>query len=147
MSKGDLVRVFFDADVLIAGSASTSGASHLLLRLSEAGVIRGFTCAQARREVERNLASKLPLALPVFRALLTAAQVRVTPDPTVDPSGGLLPTVHPDDTPILMAAAVCECHYLATFNLRHYRGHGLGVSVLRPGDIVERVKRTLLNMA
>lgn len=147
MSKGDLARVFFDADVLIAGSASTSGASHLLLRLSEAGVIRGFTCAQALREVERNLTSKLPLALPVFRALLTAAQVRVARDPAVDPAGGLLPTVHPDDAPILMAAANCECHYLATFNLRHYRGHGLGVSVLRPGDILERIKYTLLNMA
>jgi hypothetical protein len=67
------VRVFVDADVLFAGSASTTGASHLVLQLSELGIIRAFTSRQARDEVERNLTRKLPAALPAFRALANAA--------------------------------------------------------------------------
>jgi len=50
-------KVFIDADVLIAGSASTRGASHIVLQLSELTVIEGVISLQVKREAERNLQS------------------------------------------------------------------------------------------
>ncbi len=52
--------VFSDADALLAGSASTTGAAHLLLCLSELGVIKGTTSIQAKDEAQRNLSKKIP---------------------------------------------------------------------------------------
>jgi predicted nucleic acid-binding protein len=73
------LRVFVDSDVLLAGSASTTGASHLILQLSELGLIDAVGSEQVRREVERNLKRKLPAALPDFR-LLAGAAVRWVDD-------------------------------------------------------------------
>jgi hypothetical protein len=39
--------VFFDSDVMIAGSASASGASFALLHLAELGLIKGYVSARA----------------------------------------------------------------------------------------------------
>ena len=48
-------RLFFDADALIAGSASTTGAAHILLHLSDLTLVEGLTSLQAKTEAARNL--------------------------------------------------------------------------------------------
>jgi hypothetical protein len=68
-----LVRVFYDADVLIAGAAPTSGASHILPQLPELTLIECVTSPTAVAEAERNIATKLPAASSVFRKILAAA--------------------------------------------------------------------------
>ena len=143
MPPADRLRVFFDADVLIAGAASTTGASHVLLRLSEFGLFEGVTCGQVLRECERNLEAKLPGALPVFRALVTAAAITVTPEAAPDVLDRLRGQAHDDDLPILAAAVVSECAYLTTFNLRHYRATSGQIAITRPGDLVARLRRAL----
>ena len=60
-------RVFIDTDVLIAGSYSTTGASYIILHLSDLTIIEGLISQQVRVEAERNLQDKLPNALPIFR--------------------------------------------------------------------------------
>ena len=62
------IRVFFDADVLMAGSISSSGASHILLRLCEYTVLKGLTSQQAVAEAARNLQEKMPEGLPFSSA-------------------------------------------------------------------------------
>ena len=74
-----LVRVFCDADVLIAGAASTRGASHILLQLSELTLIDCVSSPAAIAEAERNIAEKLPAASSAFRKILAAA-VDVVPE-------------------------------------------------------------------
>ena len=66
-------RIFMDADVLIAGSASSSeyGASLLLLRLAEIILIYVLTSEQIIAEVERDLEEKIPRAIPAFRHLVS----------------------------------------------------------------------------
>ena len=96
-------RVFIDADVLIAGAASTTGASHLVLRLSELGLIDGIVSAQVVREAERNLERKVPAAIPTFRALLAAA-CQLVGDPSEDRMAALQEQADPKDVPILAAA-------------------------------------------
>jgi predicted nucleic acid-binding protein len=143
---GDRLRVFFDADVLIAGAASGTGASHLLLRLSELGLVQGVTCSQAVREAERNLREKLPAALPVFRAILAAAEITVIPDVRADSLARLQGLAHQDDLPILAAALEGKSDYLTTFNVRHYQVSGGEIRVARPGEVVARLRRVLADM-
>ena len=147
MSSTNIFRVFFDADALIAGSASSTGASHVLLRLCEAGVIRGVTCAQVVREVERNLVAKLPAALPVFRTILGVTNLDIRPDSPSPQRSSELAAVHPDDRPILISALDSRCDFLVTFNLRHYRGVTASITIATPGDVLNRVRDRLAGMA
>jgi predicted nucleic acid-binding protein len=141
------VRVFVDADVLFAGSASTTGASHLVLQLSELGIIRAFTSRQARDEVERNLTRKLPAALPAFRALANAACA-----PAVEPTSAAIRRLvagggtDPKDAPILAAAHGTECAWLLTFNVRDF-GAPKGIQVAEPGEFLAALRSRLAALA
>lgn len=131
-------RVFVDADVLFAGAAAPSqhGASLVVLRMAEITLIQAITSHQVVTEAERNLAAKLPRALPAFR-LLVERCLQVTPDPLageLTAYGGL---AHPKDLPILVAALRAECAWLTSFNLDHYR----------PGELVLRVRDRLAHLA
>ena len=134
-------RVFVDADVLFAGAAAPSehGASLTILRMAEITLIEALTCEQAISEAERNLAVKLPVALPAFR-LIVSRCLRIVFDPT---SAELAPhagRADPEDLPILVSALREGCPWLVSFNLRHFQPGVPAVSVLRPGDFVLRVR-------
>ena len=137
-------RIFVDADVLFAGSASPSehGASLVLLRMAEITLIEACISQQVLHEVERNLAEKLPQALPVFR-LIASRCLHVTPDPTPDEVQVYTGLAQASDLPILVAALQAGCPWLVTFNLRHYRPGHPAVQVLPPGDFLLRVRDLL----
>ena len=143
----DKPRVFIDADVLFAGAASPSehSASLLILRLAEITLIEAVTSQQVITEAERSLAEKLPGALPAFR-LLVARCLRVVPGPLptdLDPYQGL---ADPADLPILVAALKEGCPWLVTFNLRHFQPGHPDLTVLRPGELVLRVRDRLARL-
>jgi predicted nucleic acid-binding protein len=136
------IRVFLDSDVLLAGSASTTGASHLILQLSELGLIDTVASEQARREVERNLERKLSAALPAFR-LLAEAAVRWVDDAGVEDEDRFRGQADDKDMPILVAAVRDECQTLLTFNVRHYKPGGGAIRIERPGDFLGRLREHL----
>jgi hypothetical protein len=141
-------RIFVDADVLFAGAASPSehGASLLVLRLAEITLVEALTSEQVIAEAERNLAEKLPQALPAFR-LIASRCLRVVPDPSasdLQPYRGL---ADPADLPILVAALREGCPWLVTFNVRHFQPGHSRVAVLRPGDFLLRVRDRLARLA
>lgn len=150
MAKSSLakLRVFIDADVLFAGSASPSehGASLTLLRLAEITLIEAVASEQVITEAERNLALKLPVALPVFR-LLVARCLNVVPSPTLaelEPFTGL---AFRQDQSILAAAVLNACPWLVTFNTRHYHPGHPDVTVLAPGELVQKIRYLLSDLA
>ena len=141
-------RVFVDADLLFAGAASPSehGASLLILRMAEITLIEAFASQQAIAEAERSLTEKLPQALPAFR-LLVSRCLHVVPDPQ---PADLLPYVglaDPEDLPILVAALREGCPWLVTFNIRHFQPGHADVTVLRPGELVLRVRDRLAHLS
>lgn len=138
-------KVFFDADVLIAGSASTTGAAHILLHLSDLTLIEGITSLQAKAEATRNLQAKLPLALPAFRTIVEEA-LTIVSDPAAQDLKKFHGDSHPKDLPILVAAILHRCHYLVTFNVRHYRPDRKRIAVLKPADLVEKLRGVLANL-
>ena len=137
-------KVFVDADVLFAGAASPSehSASLVILRMGEITLIEAVTSRQAIDEAERNLAEKLPDALPIFR-LLVARSVRVTPTPTKHELAPYQGLADEKDLPILVAALREQCPWLVTFNIRHFRPGHPDVTVLRPGEFLRRVRDQL----
>ena len=46
----------------------------------------------------------------------------------------------PKDLPILVGAVREKCPWLVTFNVRHYQPGHPGVTVLRPGEFLLRVR-------
>ena len=141
-------RIFVDADVLFAGEASPSehGASLLTLRMAEITLVEAITSEQVIAEAERNLAEKLPQALPAFR-LVASRCLHVVADPStadLQPYDGLADS---EDLPILVAALREGCPWLVTFNVRHYQPGHPAVTVLRPGEFLLRVRDRLARLS
>ena len=137
-----------DADVLFAGAAGPSeqGASLLILRLGELTLIEALTCQQVVAEVERNLSVKLPRAVTAFR-LLVERCLRVVPDPSSEEVAAHEGKADPKDLPILVAAAREECLWLVTFNVRHFEPGYPDVVVLRPGELILRIRDRLAGLS
>ena len=136
----DPPRVFVDADVIIAGLRSTSGASHLLLRVGELGLLHMVTSEQVRVEVERNLTRMLPSALPAFRVLLELFEV--VPDASEAMVARLRGQGHAKDLPILGSAVESSCGLLITFNVKDFKPKR-DVVVERPSDFIARLRRRI----
>jgi predicted nucleic acid-binding protein len=137
-------RVFVDSDVLFAGaaSASTHGASLMILRLAEVTLIEAVASEQVLVEVERNLAAKLPAALTAYR-LLAERCLKIVPVPRLEelePFNGLADR---KDQSILAAAVLNQCPWLVTFNVRHFRPGHPDVVVAPPGEFIQRVRHLL----
>lgn len=127
-----------DADVLIAGLFSTKGASHALLVLAEIGLVRVAVPSAAVDEVRRNVAAKLPAALPHFERFLAGATVTVVEPGRADlarAKGG----AHPKDEPILAGAYAARARVLTTHNVRHF-ARAEGVRVVRPARLIEELR-------
>lgn len=137
-----------DADVLFAGAASPNehSASNLILRMAELTLIEAITSTQVIVEVERNLQEKMPKALPAFQ-LLVSRSLKVVNDPDPTELAEYDGLANPEDLPILVAAVLEECSLLATFNVRHYQPGQSSVTVLKPGDLVLRIRYLLAHLS
>jgi hypothetical protein len=76
--KTEPLPVCVDADVLIAGLLSRTGASHAILVLGELGLLRLVLPEAAVAEVRRNLAAKLPDVTILAAAIGGGARILVT---------------------------------------------------------------------
>ncbi len=137
-------RVFINADVLFAGAASPNehGASLVILRMAEITLIDAIASQQVLTEVERNLAAKIPAALPAFH-LLANRSLRVVPDPEPHELSRWAGQADEKDLPILVAALREQCSWLVTHNVRHFQPGHRAIVVLRPGEFLWRVREQL----
>ena len=147
MQRPPKPRVFVDADVLFAGAASPNNhiASQVVLRLAEITLIEAITSQQVTVEAERNLAAKLPQALPTFR-LLVSRCLCIVPGPQQADLSHHSGLADPKDLPILVAAMREGCQWLVTFNVRHFEPGHPAVTVVRPGNFVLHVRELLAHL-
>lgn len=140
-------RIFIDSDVLFAGSASPSenGASIVLLRMAEITLIDAVVSQQVLVEVERNLTAKIPSALSTFHHLVNRC-VTVVPSPTASEMSAYAGLADSKDLSILVAALQSKSAWLATFNIRHFQPGHPDVTVLRPGNLLLRVRGLLAHL-
>ena len=138
------VRVFFDSDVMIAGSASARGASFALLQLAELGLIKGYISVRVLEECRRNLAKKLPRAIAPFEKIVQRCVTvrRKLPD---EHSLSLASNqADKKDVPILASALETRACFLVTFNVKDYwPPNNIGLEVLTPGELLSRIRLAL----
>ncbi len=148
MPKPRKPRVFVDADVLFAGSASPSayGASLVVLRMAEITLIEVLTSQQVIAEVERNLSTKIPESLPTFRLLVDRC-LTIVSDPRREALEDHVGLADAKDLPILVAATREKCPWLVTFNIDDFQPGHPSVTVLRPGDFVLQVRGLLAHLS
>ena len=142
-----LLTLFFDANVLIAGSFSQSGASFLLLQLCELGLLKGFTCKQAIDECREAIREKLPEAEPIFEKII-ANSVEVLPNSTWPEMNELKDIAHRKDVQILAVAIKAGANYLVTFDTEDFHPDPkLGLIVCKPGELLKMIKGKLTELA
>jgi predicted nucleic acid-binding protein len=132
------VAVCLDADVLIAGLLSRTGASHAILILGEVGLLTLVLPEAVVDEVRRNLTDKLPETLPLFEEFLRSVPVRIY-RPTSHDRERARSLADLKDVPILAAAIDAGTPILVTHNVRHFRSGG-GVRVVRPRILIEEAR-------
>jgi len=136
--KTEAVSVCLDADVLIAGLLSRTGASHAILVLGEIGLLALVVPEAAVDEVRRNLSARLSETLPLFEEFLRSVPVRIY-RPTAQDRQRARSLADPKDVPILAAAVGAGSPILVTHNVRHFRS-GEGVRVVRPRTLIEEAR-------
>ena len=142
----DKPKVFVDADVIFAGAAAPTeqGASHVVLQMGEITLIDCISSEQAVKEVERNLANKIPAKLPDFH-LLVSRSLQIVGDPQPGDLAAYKGQADPKDLPILVAAMKEGCSHLLTFNVRHFTPASPKITVQPPSGFLLTV-RSLLGM-
>ena len=140
-------RVFLDANVYFAGSASPTGASALILQLILKGRLEATASRLVLREAERNLRRKRSQKdLKAFHQFLKHAKLHVIPTPPETawkPYDGI---IHPKDVPVLAAAVASKAAYLITLDRRHFLTKTVmenvpEMTILTPGDFLGELAR------
>jgi predicted nucleic acid-binding protein len=136
--KTEPVAVCLDADVLIAGLLSRTGASPAILILGEIGLLGLVLLEAVVDEVRRNLTDKLSETLPFFEEFLRSVPVRVY-RPTAQDRERARTLADQKDVPILAAAIGAGAPLLVTHNVRHFRS-AEGVRIVRPRVLIEEAR-------
>lgn len=141
-------RVFVDANVLIAGADSQSGASNAVLKMAEVGLFQLVVCKQVLDEAERNLRKKLPRSLPNFADQMARLRLEILPDPTVEQVRPWEEIIEAKDAPILCAAVASSVDRFITLNTKDFT-QGVeeqgGLTIQTPAEFVEEVRRLVTN--
>jgi len=138
-----LMKVFFDADALIAGSASNQGVSFILLQLAELELIAGLTSEQVIEECRRNLENKLPDAISTFEQIISHA-LKILDNPSIEKINKFEGCADKKDIPIFVAAVLSDADFLVTFNTKDFwPTPDVSLLVLEPGKLLQKIREQL----
>lgn len=138
-----LRKVFADANVLIAGADSRSGASSAVLLMAEIGLFRLVVSRLVLDETERNLRKKLPRALPNFAQQLAQLQLEIVPPPTNEDVWRWAQIIEAKDAPILATAVSAQVDRFVTLNSKDFTPEVAaqsGLCILSPGELVQEIR-------
>lgn len=138
-----MLRIFADANVLIADADSRSGASGAVLLLAEVGLFRLVVSRQVLDEAERNLRKKLPRALPTFAELLATVQIEIVSDPEPSAWQRWKGLIEAKDAPILEAAVAADVDRLLTLNTRDFTpkvAARSGLAIQTPAQFISELR-------
>lgn len=146
----DRLRVYIDADVLLAGIATEnpSAASRVILEASELTLLDLLASQKVLDECERNLSEVAPEE-PVLGALrqsfreVVARAVEVVDDPA---SLSSIPETDPKDVIHITSAVSHDCDFLVTYNISDYPRSHEGTTVDEPGTLVTRIREQIRDL-
>jgi predicted nucleic acid-binding protein len=136
-----------DTSALIAGLASPTGASPVILALAEGELITLVISEEVLLEAERNLQETLPRALPEYRRFLAACPLEKAVMPSAAEVAAAKEMIH-QDAPTLAAAMSFGVDYLVTLNRKHFLddpevARRSGFCIGTPGDFLAWFRKRL----
>jgi len=136
------LRVFLDSNVIISGLFLERGAPCITLDILSLNlpVLTPVTGAYNIKEVERNLAAKLPAVLPLFRSCLRTVGFEIVPLPEHKNLASLAGLTSEMDLPVLASAFLGEVDFLVTGDKREMlkiRKHNLPFTILSPAEFLD----------
>lgn len=150
-----MLRIYVDADVLLAGllSPSDHGAANVLLQLSEATILDAVASERVISEVERNLEDYV--ARSEATSLLEEsvdASLDVVPNPSPEAIDSFRGMADSKDVLHVACAIGTGCSHLVTYNLSDYPPQYSGqpvedLTVVTPGTLVRRIRTQLSGLA
>lgn len=118
MAKTGL-KLFIDANVFIAGSASPAGGSSYILKACQKGVFQSITTRLILQEAKKNIIKKLDeKALNRFIKLIKTLSLKIHPPVTT--SDDYLNIIETKDAHVLAAAIESQSDYLITLDRNHF---------------------------
>lgn len=109
------MRLFLDANVLFTAAHNPNGKAALAIELGSEGHWQLVTSNYAAEEARRNLAKKVPDALPAFASLIQGIPVVRHHIALRTPIG-----LAEKDRPVFQAALAAKATHLLTGDLKHF---------------------------
>jgi len=137
-----MMKVFLDSSVLVAASASKTGASAFVLGYCRRKKVLGYTSLDALGEAKKNVVLKLePLAQNRFAFFLKHANILLVEDPSVEETAKCEKVINAKDAPILAAAVKSPASFLLTLDRKHFlkpevMAFAKSLKILTPGEFV-----------
>ena len=151
MEPGRRCKIFLDSNVLLSGLFSDRGAPRIILDLLalDLPILAGATGRYNLMEVERNLKSKMPEALPVYHHYLPKLGLEIVPLPTLETVKSMLGTLADKDIPVLASAISCGAEYLVTGDKKDFGSlkrtqQRYNLAIVSPSEFVEKVFPSLI---
>ena len=146
MSEGQArERVFIDASVWIAASASPEGGSSVSLEICQGKRYMAVCSQRVLMEAQTNIRHKMPIAALVrFYELLAAVGPEIVSEISAEEEEAWADVVAPKDAHVLAAAVIGRANYLLTLDRKHLANDTLRAAVaplqvLLPGEFIHRV--------
>lgn len=145
-----MIRVFLDSSVLVAASASKTGATAFVLGYCRRKKILGYTSLDAIAEAKKNVILKLkPSAQNRFVFFLRCANILLTENPLVEEIAKCEKVINAKDASILAAAIKSPASFLLTLDRKHFlklevTDFAKSLKILTPGEFVFNDLRPLL---
>lgn len=139
-------RIFADANILIAGADSRSGASRAVLLLAEVGLFRLVVSRQVLDEAERNLRKKLPRALPNFAEQMSILNMEILPDPSVEEAAKWEDAIEAKDAPIIAAAVLAKVDRILSLNTKDFTkevAEKCGIPIQTPAQFIQNIREII----
>lgn len=141
-----LHRIFVDANVLIAGADSRTGASHTVLLMAEIGLYRLVVSRLVLDEADRNLRKKLPRALPNFARQMAQIELEIIPPPSDEEVQRWVEVIEAKDAPILATAVSAQVDRFLTLNSKDFTPEVAaqsGLQIMSPGEFVQEIRELI----
>jgi predicted nucleic acid-binding protein len=138
-------RIFLDSNVILSGIISEHGAPRLILDLLclDLPMLQGLMGRFNLTEIERNIAKKIPAALPVFNDYYPKLKLEVISVPAPEELAPFRGAVGDKDLPVLVSVINGQADYFVTGdkNLISQIGQkgGFPFKTVSPADLLDKM--------
>lgn len=144
-------RIFLDSNVVLSGLFSERGAPRIILDILSLKLpfIVGVTGQYNLLEIERNIARKLPAALPLYKVYYKKMNLEIIPVPSDEEMKRFAGAIARKDIPVLVSAVKGKADFLVTGDKKDFERlkikSDFDFKIVGPSEFVEDVLPVLLS--